>query len=77
MEDNLSEQTGDFRAQMEKMGEYQPVCNFSSDQCDKICKTQRSLRRHKITKHVESLRKQGPTATEENQATPESKPHPI
>ena len=57
MEDNLFEQDEDITAQIdevvEAMEENQPVCRFSCDQCDKICKTQRGLRRHKSTKHVE------------------------
>ena len=54
MEDNLFVQDEDITAQIdevvEAMEENQPVCRFSCDQCDKICKTQRDLRRHKSTK---------------------------
>ena len=80
MEDNLFEQDEDITAQIdevvEAMEENQPVCRFSCDQCDKICKTQRGLRRHKSTKHVETIGKDGHVSTEENQTTPESKLHP-
>ena len=58
------------------MGENQPACSFTCEQYDKICKTQRGLTRHKNTNHVETSWKDGPTYTEKNQATPESKLHP-
>ena len=81
MEDNLLEQNEGFSAQIDEvvgeLGENQPACSFSCDQCDKICKTQRGLARHKNTKHVETSWKDGPTSTEKNQATSESKLHPL
>ena len=68
MEDNLFDQNEDFNPQIDEvvgeLGENQPACSFSCDHCDKICKTQRGLTRHKNTKHVETSWKDGPTSTE-------------
>ena len=81
MEEDLLDQNEDFSAQIDEvvgeLGENQPACSFSCDQCDKICKTQRGLTRHKNTKLVETSWKDGPTSTEKHQATPESNLHPL
>ena len=51
-EDILVEDDG-FTAEVEEIVENQPSNSFSCDQCDKVCKTQRGLTRHKNTKHRE------------------------
>ena len=60
MEDNLLDQNEDFSAQIDgvgELGENQPACSFSCDQCDKICKTQRGLTRHKTPNMLKLLGK--------------------
>ena len=55
IDDNLLEENEEFTSEItaviEEVGDHQPALGFPCDSCDKVCKTQRGLTRHKNTKH--------------------------
>ena len=49
--DENEEFTSEINAVVEEIGDHPPSSGFSCDLCDKVCKTQRGLTRHRNSKH--------------------------